>query len=80
MKNGSFYEELVGENDFEAVLTNFCCYDYGVNASDVVQKISRRTLTQTADFIAPPIKKTYLGVYYLLTVDTNQVLFFSWHK
>ena len=24
-KNGSFCEELLSENDFEAVLANFCC-------------------------------------------------------
>ena len=44
MKNGNFCEELLCENNFEAVLTNFCCYDYGVNASEAVQKISTRTL------------------------------------
>ena len=43
-KNGSFCEELFSENDFEAVLANFCCYDYGANASEAVQKISTRTL------------------------------------
>ena len=32
-KSGGFYEELVSENDFEAVLTTFCCYDYDGNAS-----------------------------------------------
>ena len=32
-KNGNFCEELLGENNFEAVLANFCCYDYGANAS-----------------------------------------------
>ena len=44
VKNGSFCEELLSENDFEAVLANFCCYDYGANASEAVQKISTRTL------------------------------------
>ena len=43
-KNGDFCEELLSENDFEAVLVNFCCYDYGANASETVQKISTRTL------------------------------------
>ena len=43
-KNGSFCEELLSENDFEAVLANFCCYDYGANTSEAVQKISTRTL------------------------------------
>ena len=43
-KNGSFCEELLGEIDFEVVLANFCCYGYGANASEAVQKISTRTL------------------------------------
>ena len=33
-------EELFSENDFEAVLATFCCYDYGANASEAVQKIA----------------------------------------
>ena len=37
-KNGGFCEELLSENDFEAVLVNFCCYEYGANASEAVQK------------------------------------------
>ena len=43
-KNGSFCEELLGESDFKAFLANFCCYGYGANASEAVQKISTRTL------------------------------------
>ena len=31
---------MLSENDFEAVLVNFCCYEYGANASETVQKIS----------------------------------------
>ena len=27
-KNGGFCEKWLSENDFEAVLVNFCCYDY----------------------------------------------------
>ena len=27
-KNGGFCEELLSENDFEAVLVSFCCYEY----------------------------------------------------
>ena len=38
-KNG-FCEELLSENDFEAVLATFCCYDYGAKASEAVQKIA----------------------------------------
>ena len=33
-------EELVSENDFEAVLATFCYYDYGAKASEAVQKIA----------------------------------------
>ena len=56
-------EELLIGNDVEAVLVNFCCYDYGANASEAVQKISTRTLlelcqlTKTANFKATPMKK-----------------------
>ena len=31
---------MVSENDFEAVLTTFCRYDPGANASEVVQKVA----------------------------------------
>ena len=47
----------------EAVLVNFCCYEYGANASEAFQKISTRTLlelcqlTKTANFKATPVKK-----------------------
>ena len=37
-KTGSFCEKLLSENNFEAVLANFCCYEYGVSASKAVQK------------------------------------------
>ena len=43
-ENGSFCEELLSENDFEAVLANFCCYDCGANVSEAVQKISTMRL------------------------------------
>ena len=39
-KNGDFCEELLSENDFEAVLAIFCCYDHDPNASEAVQKIA----------------------------------------
>ena len=38
-KNGDFCEELLSENDFEAVLATFC-YDHSANASEAVQKIA----------------------------------------
>ena len=59
----AFFEELLSENDFEAVLVNFCCYEYGSNASEAVQKIRIKTLlelcqlTITANFKATPMKK-----------------------
>ena len=62
-KNAGFREELLSTNDLEAVLVNFCCYGYGVNAFETVQKISTRTLlelcqlTKKANFIATPMKK-----------------------
>ena len=39
-KNDGFCKELISENDFEIVLATFCCYDYGANASKIVQKIA----------------------------------------
>ena len=39
-ENGGFCEELLNENDFESVLVNFCCYEYGANASEAFQKIN----------------------------------------
>ena len=62
-KNDGFCKELLNENNFEAVLVNFCCYEYGANVSEAVQKISTRTLlelcqlTKTANFKATPMKK-----------------------
>ena len=41
-KTGGFCKELLSENDFDAVLVNFCCYKYGANASEAVEKISTR--------------------------------------
>ena len=60
-KNGGFCEELLSENDFEAVLVNFRYYEYG--CSEAVQKISTRTLlelfqlTKTANFLDTHMKK-----------------------
>ena len=61
--NGGFSEDLLSENDFEAILVNFYCYKYGFNASEAVQKIRTTTLlelcqlTETANFKATPMKK-----------------------
>ena len=38
-KNVGFCEELLSENDFEAVSVTFCCYDNSGNISEAVQKI-----------------------------------------
>ena len=62
-QNSIFCEELRSEIGFETILVNFCCYDYGANASEAVQKISTRTLLElcqlikTANFKATPMKK-----------------------
>ena len=62
-KSGGFCEDLLSENDFEAVLVNICCYVYGGSAFEAVQKISTRALlelcqlTKTANFKATPMKK-----------------------
>ena len=39
-QNGGFCEDLLSENDFEAVLATFCCYNYCASASEAVQKIN----------------------------------------
>ena len=36
----AFSEEILSENDFEAVLPFFCCYDYGANVSEAIEKIA----------------------------------------
>ena len=72
---------MLSENDFQAVLVNFCCYEYGANASEAIQEISTRALlelyqlTKTASFKATPMEK-HLAVYYLLIRDTSQVSVF----
>ena len=33
-------EEFFSGNDFEAALATFCCYDYGANASEAIEKIA----------------------------------------
>ena len=81
-KNGGFSEELFSENSFEAVLANFCCYDYCANASKAVQKISTRTLelcqlTKTANFIATSMKKHIQQFITGLLEIQARFLFFS---
>ena len=82
-KNGGFCF-LLSENDFETVLVNFCCYEYGANASEAVQKTSTSTrtllevcqLTKTANFKAIPMKKHLASSLYLFIGDTSQVFVF----
>ena len=40
IKKWQLCEELLSENDFEAVLATSCCYDYGGNASESIQEIA----------------------------------------
>ena len=37
-KKRQLCEELLSKNGLETVLATFCCYDYGDNASEAVQK------------------------------------------
>ena len=37
----AFSEDFLNEDDIEAVLATFCCYDSGVNASEAVKNIIR---------------------------------------
>ena len=39
-KNCDFRDELLSENDFEAVSATFCCYDSGSNAPEAAHKIA----------------------------------------
>ena len=39
-RNGDFCEELLSENDFETILSTFCCYHHGARASEAVLKIA----------------------------------------
>ena len=36
----AFSEEFLSKNGSEAVFATFCCYDYGVNASEAFEKIA----------------------------------------
>ena len=81
-KNDGFCEDLLSENDFEVVLVNFCCYEYGANASEAVQKISTRNLlelcqlTKTANFKATRMKKHIWQFITCFIGDTSQVSVF----
>ena len=75
---------MLSESDFEAALVNFCCYGYGANASEVVQKQRLAqghcwsfTNSLNSQFYSCIYGKTYLAVYYLLIGDTSGVSAFS---
>ena len=36
----AFSKKFLSQNEFEGVLAFFCCYDYGANASEAVEKIA----------------------------------------
>ena len=39
-KADGFCEEMLSENNFEAILATFYCHEYGGNCSEAVQKIA----------------------------------------
>ena len=39
-QNSKKWQKLLGENDFEAVLVPFCCYDHDGKSSEAVEKIT----------------------------------------
>ena len=83
-KNGGFCEKLLNENDFEAVLVNFSCYEHDVNASETVQKISTRALlelcqlTKTDNFKSKPMRKHIEQFIICLLEIQASCLIFSW--
>ena len=86
-KNGGFCEELLRENDCEAVLINFCCYEYSANVSEAVQKISTRTLlelcqlSKTASFVAASMKKhIYQFITCSMEIQARFLFFFLKNK
>ena len=42
----TFVTNCLGENDFGAVLATFYCYDHGAKASEAVQKIATKRVSQ----------------------------------
>ena len=36
----AFTEKFLSGDEFEAVLAIFCCYEYGTNATETVEKIT----------------------------------------
>ena len=48
-KNGGVCEELLSENDFEAVLVNFCCYEYIIYSANASEAVQKQRLAQAKD-------------------------------
>ena len=36
----AFSEDFISKDDFESVFATFCCYGYGTNSSEAVEKIA----------------------------------------
>ena len=73
LQNGDFWEKLLSENEFEAVLTTFCCYDHGAKVSEAVQKIATDQKEYRKCFlfvIICWIVKIYLPTY--LSIDNSE--------
>ena len=60
-KNGGFFEQLLRENDFEALLVIFCCYEYSASSDqhkDTAQGFPQLWETPLQFFSNPPPAKT----------------------
>ena len=63
----------MSENEFEAVLDSFCCYDHGAKASEAVQKIATDQKEYRKCFLCViicSIVKTYLPTY--LSINNSE--------
>ena len=62
------------------VLANFCCYEFGVSASQAVQKISTRTLEWYANSLKHLILLDFIATYEktcLLQIQARFLFFFQ---
>ena len=55
------------ENDFETVLTTFCCDDHGAKASEAVQKIARDQKEYLSQMLA-----VYYNLVNIQNIPVNQ--------
>ena len=67
-------QELLSENNFEAALAFFCCYDYGAYASEAVYKtaIDKKNDKCCSCVIVCWIAKTYQWI----TAEKGWLLFY----